>query len=134
MNIYEKIANEEGFRRHMYKCPADKWTIGYGFNLEALKMPQEVADLWLNHIVVGILAKLSKHDWFMRLTGDRIVPVADMAYQMGINGLLGFKGMIAALEAHDYETAANELLDSKYARQTPARAKRNADIIRTGEI
>ena len=134
MNIIEKIALEEGFRGRMYKCPADKWTIGYGFNLEALEMPQAVADMWLQHIVVDIVTKLNKHSWFMRLDQKRDAAIIDMAYQMGLNGLLGFKGMIKALESYDYEAAANELLDSKYARQTPARAKRNADIIRSGEI
>ena len=54
----------------------------------------------------------------------------DMAYQMGVGGLLKFEKMLAAIACEDYETAADELLDSNYARQTPNRAKRNAYLLR----
>jgi lysozyme len=54
----------------------------------------------------------------------------DMAYNMGINSLLGFKRMFAALDVGDWDRAATELLDSKYARQVPERAASNADLIR----
>ena len=57
-----------------------------------------------------------------------------MSYQMGLNGLLNFKKMISALSAHDYLKASEEALDSGYAKTTPNRAQRNAEILRTGEI
>jgi len=134
LNIIEKIASEEGFSARMYKCPADKWTIGYGFNLEALDMPQAVAELWLSILVKDIKQSLYVLGWTGGLNEARRLAVTDMAYQLGVRGLCRFVKMAMALSAKDYETAANELLDSEYARQTPARAKRNADIIRSGEI
>ena len=134
MNIIEKIALEEGFRGRMYKCPADKWTIGYGFNLEALDMPEEVAQFWLSVLVKDTEETLDMLGWYGGLNEARRLAVTDMAYQIGVRGLCGFRRMAACLADKDYETAAIELLDSKYARQTPARAKRNADIIRSGEV
>jgi len=134
LNIIEKIALEEGFRGRMYKCPADKWTIGYGFNLEALEMPEEVAELWLKTLIDDIEMQLDMFDFYDDAEPHIKLVFIDMSYQMGVKGMLKFSNMIDAIERLDYETAANELLDSKYARQTPARAKRNADIIRSGEI
>ena len=134
MNIYEKIALEEGFRGRMYKCPADKLTIGYGFNLEAIEMPKRVADLWLDILVRDTREMLHVLGWFDNLNESRQTAIIDMAYQMGLSGLFKFRKMAKALYEQDYETAANELLDSKYARQTPARANRNADIIRSGKV
>ncbi len=56
-----------------------------------------------------------------------------MAFQLGVNGVANFKKMIAALIARDYAAAAREMLDSNWAKvQTPARAQRMAEMMRTG--
>ena len=57
-----------------------------------------------------------------------------MAYQIGVNGLLKFKKMISAIEFGDWEEAERQALDSKWAKQTPARAHRHAKVIRTGDV
>jgi len=128
----EKIAVEEGFESRVYKCPADKLTIGYGFNLEAIDMPKEVADLWLSINIGEIEDRLNTYAWYQYLNYPRQVAIVDMAYQMGISGLLGFAGMISAISEGDYHKASEEMLDSRYAKQTPARAHRNAEIMRAG--
>ena len=129
-----KIKTEEGFRSSPYCCSEGKQTVGYGFNLEAIKMPEEVADHWLRIIVDDITSQLSVYNWFLSLSYDRATVIIDMAYQMGVNGVLNFKRMINALENGNYDLAAAEMLLSKYAEQTPARAKRNSDAIRTGSL
>ena len=53
-----------------------------------------------------------------------------MAYQMGLEGVLNFKKMWAAIEVDDYVTAAAEMINSRWAMQTPARANRLADRMR----
>ena len=57
--------------------------------------------------------------------------VLNMAYNMGVPSLLGFKRMWAALREGDYEGAAAEALDSDYARELPARAGRVAGMMRS---
>ena len=57
--------------------------------------------------------------------------LANMAFQMGISGLIKFEKMFAALDEGDYNTAADEALDSLWARQTPNRAERVTDVIRS---
>lgn len=56
--------------------------------------------------------------------------ILDMAYNMGVPALLGFKRMLAALDRGDWSQAAGELLDSKYASQVGPRAQANADLLR----
>ena len=128
---------EEGDKARMYKCPAGHWTIGAGINLEVQEMPEHIRRLWLTHILNDVEKKLNDDPAipFPILKQDFIIHNADlvmldMAYQMGVNGLKGFKNMLRAIHDLDWEKAADELLDSNYARQTPNRAKRNAELLR----
>ena len=57
-----------------------------------------------------------------------------MAYQMGVDGLFKFKKMIAALGKGDWNEAAHQALDSRWAKQTPARAERHAAVIANGNL
>ena len=59
--------------------------------------------------------------------------ILSMAYQMGMEGLLGFRCFLASIAVCDYCLAATEMLDSKWARiDSPDRAKRLADMMRKG--
>ena len=136
INYIDKIKMEEGDKAVMYKCTAGKWTIGAGINLEAQEMPQRVRDLWLSIIVESLEYDLQARflrDTVMNFYGFRAdvkLVLMDMAYQMGITGLFKFKNMLSAIKEGDYSRAADELLDSNYARQTQNRANRNADLLR----
>ncbi|MNL28639.1 hypothetical protein D3C87_1502920 [compost metagenome] len=55
-----------------------------------------------------------------------------MPFQLGVDGLLGFKSTLALIEEGKYTFAADNMLKSKWAEQTPARAKRLAVQMRTG--
>ena len=134
MKLNEKIASEEGFSDVLYICPAGYKSIGYGFNLDATRMPLEVADLWLDLNIQELKRRLAHFEWLSKLDEPRQIVIYDMAYQLGINGMLAFTSMINSLRAERYHEAAEHLLDSRYARQTPNRAMRNAEILRTGEI
>jgi lysozyme len=57
-----------------------------------------------------------------------------MAYQMGVEGVQGFSKMIAALQVGDYPRAADEALDSLWAKQTPARARDVAQRLESGGL
>ena len=55
-----------------------------------------------------------------------------MAFQMGVDGLLGFKNTLAMIQSGRYSDAAKGMLSSLWAKQTPARAKRMSEQMRTG--
>ena len=152
------IQREEGYRATPYRCTAGVWTIGFGTvidwpdavvaldTLEAagkidrdnppLQVTPELAEAMLTRRIQRDHGRLASHHrgWYNQQTPERQAVVLSMAYQLGIVGLLGFNRMLAALERGDHTTAAFEMLDSRWARQTPARAQRQAEAMRTGNI
>lgn len=122
---------DEGLRLMPYRCSAGKLTIGYG---TTFPLTQEEAHLLLRHRLQGVVADLGhRFAWWPRLSPDRQSVLASMAYQMGMGGLIKFRRMLAAVERGDYEAAAREMLDSKWAkRDTPGRAGRLAERMRRG--
>lgn len=144
MSFTKVIAFEEGFRAKPYKCSAGYPTIGYGIKLAnknanidnfECEIPEPVAFMWLEHHAAKEEAKLCKYSWFIDQCKDVQDILVSMCYQLGLNGLLGFKNMIKALSVNDMETAATEALDSKWARSdSPNRAQRHARVIRGESI
>ena len=70
--------------------------------------------------------------WWTELDDVRQRVLANMAFNLGINRLLNFKKFLAALQEHDFETAAVEMMDSKWATQVGPRATRLRDRILKG--
>ena len=70
--------------------------------------------------------------WAKELDPVRYMCLLDMCFQMGIGGLLSFKNTLRFIQQGNYEQAAKNMLVSKWAKQTPNRAKRRADEMRTG--
>jgi len=130
MDIVEKVKSEEGFEADMYTCPGGYLTIGYGINLESTPIPKYIAELWLKHELERREEALLALPWYQGLNDDRRVAIQDMAYNLGFSGLMKFKRMISAIYQKNYRLAATEMLNSKYARDVPNRANRNAEIMR----
>jgi len=130
-----KIVEEnECYRQCVYQCSADKNTIGIGFNLDdvglSLDESRVILKMRLEHISESLHNELP---WLYEVGKTRISALCDMAYQMGITGLLGFKKSLALMESGDYYAASVEFLNSNWARQTPARAHKITGIISSGE-
>lgn len=132
-DLEREIADDEGFRAHFYKCTAGAWSIGYGTNLSD-GVDREEALLLMRHRIGKVVAALeSRLPFWAKLTDERRRVLANMGYQLGIAGLMGFKRMLTALTRGDHEAAAREMLDSKWAkRDTPERAGRLAERMRRG--
>ena len=56
--------------------------------------------------------------------------IANMCFQLGRPRLSKFKKMKAAVDARDFKEAANQMLDSRWAKQTLNRAERLAERMR----
>ena len=135
--IIADIKADEGWRAHAYQDHRGFWTIGYGFLIDERKgghLPRVVADFWLQHILDERVSMLRNAfpSWGEYPEGVKRALV-NMSFQLGVAGLLGFHDMIQALNCGDYQKAAAEALDSKWAseKQTPERARRVAEWIRT---
>jgi len=131
----QMIARHEGYREHIYRCSKGKLTIGYGYNLDS-GMPEDEALILMGLRILKIISELKeKIPWFEDLNDARKMVLVDMAYQMGVSGLLGFKKMFTAMRVGNYERAYTEMLDSKWAkRDTPERAKELSVMMRTGSV
>ena len=134
---YERVAarirKSEGLSYLPYKCPSGHLTIGYGHNLEH-GISIEAAELLLRQDI-EIAAKQVKNAfiWWPKLTEARFYVLVDMTFNMGISRLCGFKKMLTAVEQGDYQTAAKEMLASKWAVQVGRRAAELSKIMKKGE-
>lgn len=134
--LLEDLKSDEGFRSSVYLDTEGFQTIGYGFLVDSRKgggIPPEVAEFWLQWIVDRMVPSLRRAlPWFDTKPEPVQRALCNMAYQMGLSGLLGFRRMLAYIQNDDYEGAYQEALDSQWAIQTPNRARRRAALIRSG--
>ena len=127
------LTRHEGRKKHPYVCPADKISVGIGRNLEDVGLHADEIDLMFkNDLRVASMAVQSLFRGFHGLDDVRQTALLDMAFNMGQGRLSRFEKMRAAIDMRDFRTAADECLDSNYARQVPRRAKRIASMLRTG--
>lgn len=140
--MIEKLAaqlrRDEGTRATAYKDSMDFLTIGVGRLIDSRKpgaglRPDEIDYLLRNDINDRVAALTKELPWFDRLDEARQGVLLNMAFQLGTAGLLGFKSTLALVAAGKYAEAAEQMLKSKWATQTPARAKRLAEQMKTGE-
>ena len=123
----------EGRRDRPYKDSEGNLTIGIGHNLDAKPLSDRVIDLIFEDDIADAIADLNRVlPWWVTLSDNRQIVIVDMCFNLGIGRLLKFSKTIAALQAKDWETAADEMLDSKWARQVGIRATRLADMMRAG--
>lgn len=131
----EFTGKNEDYRQFTYQCTANKNTIGYGFNLDDVGLSKEESQVILEMRLYRLEVKLRLElPWFDRLTEARKAALKDMAYQMGLSGLLGFKMSLRLMASGDYPGAAKEFLHSKWAKQTPNRAARVTCMIERGKF
>lgn len=133
--IEEYIAENEGLRLKVYFCSAGIATIGYGRNLVNVGISKEEAQLMFENDIdkaTTILYDVFTFDEVQSWSHKAQIALVDMIFNLGGRGFRKFRKMIMAIKHRNFDVAAKELLDSRYARQVPNRAKRNADIIRRG--
>lgn len=131
--MLDQLREDEGFRSKPYRCTAGKLTIGYGRNLDDVGISKEEANVMLGEDVRGVIRQLNHAlPWWSKLTFGRQEALVNMGFNLGVPRLLGFKNMLAALQRGDYAKAADEALDSLWAKQVGDRAKRVAKLIREG--
>ena len=125
--LIERIGVNEGFRRKPYQCSEGVWTIGHGLT-------------WLTeeeslHILAGRISQLhlkisSQLSWYDDMPPEVQGVIIEMCFQMGFSGFCKFKKAIANMQDKNWKGASDEMLDSRWAKQTPNRANRLADIVR----
>ena len=114
----------------------DKWAIGYGHQCpqDHPQITIEQAEEYLRQDVYrasdAYMKWKAKHG--LKLTKSRDEVLVEMIFWHGFKGFLGFKKMIVALLARDYETAADEMMDSDSGRRCKARMYELSVLMREG--
>ena len=132
--LIKQLALHEGVRLKPYRCTSGKLTIGIGRNLDDRGISREEAIAMLERDILEVTARLKAElPWFDSLDPIRKRVLIDMGFNLGVDGLLGFRKTLAAFEAGDWNRAADEMLASRWAAQVGERSRRLARMTRTGK-
>ena len=130
-DLLEAVKLSEGFRDKVYKCTEGYDTIGYGFAIKDLVMDEDIAEMILRRKLDFLIDRADKKFPFLKTLPLQAKDVIyEMCYQMGVSGVSKFKKTLAYLENKEFKKASIEMLDSKWARQTPNRARKLSNIIK----
>lgn len=143
--IIQILNFEEGFRQRPYIDTEGFPTVGIGFLIGpkgaaisnyTFTLSKAVSDVWLQEVLDDLMSKMSVNPAIYaalkQCNPARSDVLKSMAYQMGIAGLSGFKNTLGMVAAGNFTGAAAGMMNSLWARQTPNRAQRHSDVMRTG--
>jgi lysozyme len=144
MNLREQLIGFEGWFLKAYPDPltgGEPWTVGVGHTGPEVKKgvvwtQEQVSEALDADIAEAERDVLALCPWFDRWQLDNLprrAVLIGMAFQMGRSRLALFKGFLSAARDEQFNHAANEMRDSRWARQTPKRASRLARQMETGE-
>lgn len=137
---YQNLTKKfEALRLKVYKCPAGKWTIGYGRNLEDVGISKTEAEYLFkadfNRAIQDVMALCNKFGVdYKNLSEARFFVLTDMAFNLGYDRLSKFKKLFSALKKGLYDDAAKEMKDSLWYKQTGDRAKTLIKIMKTSSL
>lgn len=133
-DLLEDLKADEGLVLHAYEDNLGFLTIGYGRLIDKRKgggISREEAEYLLSNDIKRVIKEvdaalpwLSSHPEHVRRA------LYNMAFQMGIKGLLGFTNTLALISHGEYAKAADNALKSKWAKQTPNRAKKVTNLLK----
>jgi lysozyme len=143
MTLVDQIIRDEGEVLHLYYDSLGVPTIGVGANLRDVRVPPDIAKLITitpegSRMLLERRLRDAENDvtgrlpWAAKLDEARRAVLVNMAFNMGIVGLLQFHATLDAVQRGDWAAAAQHMLDSKWASQVDDRAKRLARQMQTG--
>lgn len=136
MNIIEQLRRDEGEVLHVYADHLGYQTIGVGRLIDPRRgggISAEESAMLLRNDLVRIEAELDDRlPWWRALTVPRQGVLLNMGFQLGVAGLMGFRATLGLVGRGQYTAAAVQMLRSKWSTQTPARAQRMAEQMRSG--
>jgi lysozyme len=135
--LIETLKRHEGVKYYVYKDHLGYETIGVGRCLKqgvGLGLTHDEVDYLLMNDINRCLEELdAAFPWFKDLTEIRREAMINLCFNLGLTRLRKFEKALAAMSIHNYEEAADEFLDSRWAKQVGNRATEVTEMIRTGE-
>lgn len=136
--LIAELRRDEGEVLSAYRDSLGFLTIGVGRLIDPRKgggvTRAESAVLLSNDIADKSAALQAALPWIETLDPVRRRVLINMAFNLGVEGLLGFRNTLAAVQHGDFAGAAAGIVASKAARQTGARYARLSVAMRTGAV
>lgn len=149
LELIKELRRDEGERLIAYRDSLGYWTIGIGHLLDPIKGANPAPfGIDLRHgtpitraqseilLLSDIKEKAAELDrrilWWRNLSDARQRVLLNMAFNLGVDGLLSFKKTLASISVGDFESAKRGMLGSKWASQVGERAQRLADMMVRG--
>jgi lysozyme len=134
------LIRDEGLKLKPYQDSVGIWTIGVGHNMQAHPLPEgmlvdgriteaDAKTLLEGDIAEHIAALDAALPWSQSLDEPRYRALINMAFNLGVAGLLGFSNTLALIQRGEYAKAAANLRMSKWAKQVGPRATRIIAVI-----
>lgn len=131
---------DEGCRLKPYVDTTGNTTIGYGHKgIEDVMLDIDggISEQYALDLLERDMQKVAFNlnivlPWWINLGDPRETAMANMAFNLGVEGLLEFRETLVYLKSGDFDNAAKEMLNSKWATQVRERAVRLANVVRTG--
>jgi lysozyme len=134
--LLAELIRDEGVVPNAYQDSLGYWTIGVGRLIDKRRggrlSPDEIEHLLINDVTRTVAELDRRAPWWRELDPVRRRVIINMAFNLGVTGLLGFRNTLAKVRAGDWEGASRGMLASKWARQVKGRADRLARMMREG--
>ena len=134
--LIETLRRHEGVSKWAYEDHLGYITVGVGRCLDpeaGLGLSDKEIDYLLQNDIERCYKELDCLSWFHDLDQVRQEALVNMVFNLGLTRFLQFKKTLAYLAEGKYPQAADEMLDSKWARQVKNRAIEISEMIRTGQ-
>lgn len=138
--LQKRILKHEGYREFPYLDTTGNFTVGIGHKIAIDQVKDYNTGITLANAITLLESDIQLATGecsgmipcFSALDAIRQGILIEMCFQLGLSGLLAFKKMLAALESGRFDDAAQEMLDSEWHSQTPARCEELANLMKIG--
>ena len=132
--LIRQLKRHEGMRLKPYLCSSKKLSIGIGRNLDDIGISEDEAETLLRHDIIEATSQLLKaFPWMGALNDARGSAMINFTFNVGIGTVKKFTNTLAYMETGEWDKAADEMMDSKWAKQVGNRAIEVTEQIRTGK-
>lgn len=129
--ISDMLEHHEGFRQFVYKDSLGIETIGIGRNLKNRGVTRAEALYLLENDIADFTKQLrDRLYWFDSIHEDAQMVLIDMAFNMGLGGLMTFTQTLEHIKNENYKKASETMLQSLWAKQVGARAIELSEILK----
>lgn len=134
--LVSQLRVDEGCILYAYQDSLSYWSIGVGRMIDHRKgggITQDEATYLLNNDVNKVTSQLQPYSWYSAQDSVRQAALANMAFNLGIEGLLHFPQFLVHMGNKDYPGAISEIIGTPWHSQVGVRADRIIQLIESGE-